>query len=384
MKSLDEVEPRTNLFASPQPPGVDTSNPNYHVIISKPGSYYLSRNLDVTKPSGISIQADGVTLDLRGFQIARVSGSGGDAIEIGGTSDRATVAHGSIKGFANGVNILAAGSRPAQGCALRDLAVSAGTGSGLRGGEGTIIEGCRVNDINGSFGIDSGDGGAVSHCTVRYCTVTYGIVIGGRGTMTDCTVSMNTCDLGINLGRGSAISHCAACDNTSASSFSGGIGTNVGCTIEACSSFENKSTAANATGSTGFGFTVGNNSIIQHCAAYSNKGDGIRLATASFALQNTANENGNGGDGAGLHMTGSDNRAERNNSNGNDRGIDVDSGGNLIIGNSASGNTTNYTLVANNVFGAIVNRTAPGSLAVSGNTASSSAGTTDPWANFSY
>ena len=48
--------------------------------------------------------------------------------------------------------------------------------------------------------------------------------------------------------------------------------------------------------------------------------------------------------------------------------------------------TKSYALaeVANNVFGAIVNRTAPASAAVSGDSAASSAGTTDPWANFSY
>src|SRR4051794_1310532 len=32
MKKLDEVEPRTNLQATPAPAGVDTSNPNYHFI----------------------------------------------------------------------------------------------------------------------------------------------------------------------------------------------------------------------------------------------------------------------------------------------------------------------------------------------------------------
>jgi hypothetical protein len=56
----------------------------------------------------------------------------------------------------------------------------------------------------------------------------------------------------------------------------------------------------------------------------------------------------------------------------------------VIVSNSAKQNTTNYDIAANNVFGAIVDRTAPASAAVSGNSAASSVGTTDSWANISY
>src|ERR1700730_1612436 len=100
MKSLGEVEPRTNLQATPAPAGVDTTNENYHFIINQPGSYYLSANLGVTKTNGIQINAEGVTLDLNGFQILRTAGSGGNGIEISGTSHRASVRKGSIKNFA--------------------------------------------------------------------------------------------------------------------------------------------------------------------------------------------------------------------------------------------------------------------------------------------
>jgi hypothetical protein len=76
MKKLDEVEPRTNLQATPAPAGVDTSNADYQFIINQPGSYYLSANILVTKANGIQINAEGVTLDLNGFQISRNSASG--------------------------------------------------------------------------------------------------------------------------------------------------------------------------------------------------------------------------------------------------------------------------------------------------------------------
>src|SRR5437763_9734998 len=103
MKKLDEVEPRTNLQATPAPAGVDTSSADYHFIINQPGSYYLSANIVVTKTNGIRINAEGVTLDLNGFQISRLSPSG-NGIDILDTSHRTTIRNGSVKGFLSGIN----------------------------------------------------------------------------------------------------------------------------------------------------------------------------------------------------------------------------------------------------------------------------------------
>src|SRR6476620_4843239 len=124
-KTLQQVEPRTDLQATPAPPGVDTTSTTYHFIITQPGSYYLSANLGVTKPSGIRINAVGVTLDLNGFEISRASGSGGDGIVISPTSSRAAVRNGSIRGFSNGIaDDGGSGFLSSRGCAFRDLRVS--------------------------------------------------------------------------------------------------------------------------------------------------------------------------------------------------------------------------------------------------------------------
>ena len=125
---------------------------------------------------------------------------------------------------------------------------------------------------------------------------------------------------------------------------------------------------------------------MKDCTATANKGDGIHVPNDSLVTGNTCDSNGLGaGDGAGIHATSSDNRIESNNVTDNDRGIDVDAAGNVIIKNSASGNTTNnYDIAANNVYGAVVDRTAPASVAVTGNSGPASAGTTDPWANIAY
>src|SRR3954453_12968863 len=59
MKRLDEVEPRTNLQATPAPAGVDTTNASFQFVITQPGSYYLTANVAVTKPNGVQISAEG-------------------------------------------------------------------------------------------------------------------------------------------------------------------------------------------------------------------------------------------------------------------------------------------------------------------------------------
>ncbi|HRJ49801.1 MAG TPA: hypothetical protein PKU91_04675, partial [Phycisphaerales bacterium] len=88
--------------------------------------------------------------------------------------------------------------------------------------------------------------------------------------------------------------------------------------------------------------------------------------------------------GANIHATGNDNRIEGNNCILADRGIDVDAAGNIIVRNTCSGNTVNWDIVANNVVGPILDRTAPASAAISGNSAPDSTGSTHPNANFTY
>jgi len=120
------------------------------------------------------------------------------------------------------------------------------------------------------------------------------------------------------------------------------------------------------------------------CTASSNGGDGVQVFSDCRVTDNTCDSNGSGGDGAGIHATSSDNRIEGNNCTGSDRGIDVDVAGNIIIKNTCSGNTTDWDIVANNVYGPIIDRRAPASAAVVGFAAPSTLGTTDANANFSY
>src|SRR6476619_3575825 len=165
-KTLQQVEPRTDLQATPAPPGVDTTNGAYHFIINQPGSYYLSANLAVTKANGIQINAEGVTLDMNGFQISRASGSGGNGIEIAAISNRAAVRDGSIRGFAQGIQS-SFGASYARGCAFRDLAVRNCTSAGIVAGDGAIVESCRAHDNSGSRGIFANIGSTLTKFAVH-------------------------------------------------------------------------------------------------------------------------------------------------------------------------------------------------------------------------
>src|SRR5688500_7385714 len=57
-KTLQQVEPRTAITNGAA------------VTISVPGSYYLTRNINVTAGNGITIAAGNVTLDLNGFTVS--------------------------------------------------------------------------------------------------------------------------------------------------------------------------------------------------------------------------------------------------------------------------------------------------------------------------
>lgn len=97
MKSLDQVEPRIPLAG-----GTNA------IFISDPGSYYLTGNLTIPGDSfdAIDIDANNVTLDLRGFTIMSTkkiasNNTGVSANFIGVTN--VTIRNGNIVGFVYGV-----------------------------------------------------------------------------------------------------------------------------------------------------------------------------------------------------------------------------------------------------------------------------------------
>src|SRR3954467_11215369 len=356
MKTLQQVEPRTDLQNAPAA-AVETSTANFHFIINQPGSYYLSANVAVTKASGIQINAEGVTLDLTGFQVARASGTGGDGIQVSLTAHRASVLNGSIKGFAFGINCLD-GVNGARGGKWRDLNVSGCTSTAILVGPAGALESCRVHDNTGTSGFSCTKGSTLTNCTASSNTVDRGFSVGVGATLTNCTASSNTCTYGIFADVGSTLTNCNAFNNIGTGNVSAGIATSTGCTITASTAHANIWQGSGQSPLTGVGFYVGSANTIQGCTATLNRGDGIQLMSDSLARGNNCTFNGSSGDGAGIHATSLGNRIEGNNVVGNDRGIDVDAAGNVVVQNTAKQNSINYDIAASNFFGVSVDRTA--------------------------
>ncbi len=298
MKKLDEIEPRTNLQATPLPPGVTTDG-NWEFIINQPGSYYLSANLGVTKPNGIEINAEGVTLDLHGFQISRASGSGGSGILLNTASHRASISNGSVTGFGAGILSFSSGARA---CSFRDLTVGSCTSVGIQVGPGSVLEACRVHDSSGTDGIWAQAGSTLVNCTVFLntttrcfnvvgctlvsCTLsantgTHGIVA-GNSALINCAAYGNTATYGIYAYTASTLRNCFAYDTESADPTSAGIATGNGCTITDSTASSNL---------TAYGIYAFGQSVINGCSADNNTATYGIYATAGSSLTNCSASN---------------------------------------------------------------------------------------------
>jgi parallel beta-helix repeat protein len=339
-KPLGEVEPRIAINAVNTP---GDANSVYRVEF--PGSYYLTGNLvGATGKRGIEIAASGVSIDLNGFELIGVSGSLEGIVVEGFQSDNVEVRNGTVRNWgSHGVDYAVGGSG---GSVVRDVRAGFNGGDGIRASNGNVVTGCAAYRNTGS-GFSLFFGCAVSACT-SYQNTGSGYASSTGCTIAGCIAQSNTAD-GMTLSGASAV---------------------VGCSLS--------SNGANGILAT-TGSTIMNNTV-RSCGL-----DGIRVTGSCNIIGNVCNNNGTDpASGAGIHASSGDNRIEGNTCTGQDRGIDIDAAGNFIVRNVCSGNTTNWDVVANNVFGPIVDRSSPGSAAVIGNSAPSSLASTDANANFTY
>jgi hypothetical protein len=206
MKSADQIysklDPRTPISTAPY-------------TITNSGSYYLTTNLTVSSlGDGIDINANNVTLDLNGFAIQGMPGSG-SGIDFDNPTN-ITVRNGSISGFGffgvqggHGNNVVlerlnvsacGEGGISVIGTAVvRDCNCCSNSVSGISVGSG-IVSGCSAQNNSGS-GISVWNGTVVTGGTVSGCFLAVnkgaGIYVGGNGS----DVIGNTC-----IGNGTGIS----------------------------------------------------------------------------------------------------------------------------------------------------------------------------------
>lgn len=271
-------------------------------------------------------------------------------------------------------------------------------GSGFAAGSDSTFVNCEAGS-NAGHGFVVPLGGRATGCTSTLNNV--GIFLGDGGSADNCHVDANRNE-GIIVGKGGTVSRCAVAGNGTAGAFHGiharlfasntlttttvtdcivtgntgyGIRT-AGGTVRGCMAEGNGTGGIHMTdrgviaectakANTGVGITGGQSVAILNCSSGANTTHGIQVFDDCLVRGNTCDSNGTAiANGAGIYVadqtiplgTNSDNRVEENNVSDNDVGLWIDDSGNVIIRNTASGNgVANYTIVANNTLGTVVN-----------------------------
>ncbi|MFO0855874.1 MAG: right-handed parallel beta-helix repeat-containing protein [Phycisphaerales bacterium] len=290
--------------------------------ITQPGSYYLTGNVTgVNAKDGIEIAASGVTIDLNGFDMLGVTGSRDAVWASLGSLTNITVRNGSIRNWGGiGINF-----------------------------QTNVVDGGRVDGVD-----------------VRACFK--GMITGRNFVVSNCTALANT-NTGFDSQSGSIVTDCTAYGN-------GAIGFDLSTnnTVSGCSSAFNSAD----------GFSLSSGNVISHCTSSFNSINGFAIAgDGNLITGNTADSNGNSGNGAGIVVSGTDNRVEGNTMRSADAGLRVTAAGNFIVRNTAASNTTGWEIVPGNSFGPIVIASTNAAIVI-GNSAPGTLGSTDPNANFTY
>lgn len=337
-KTLSDVAPRIAINATNTPGDADSL-----YRITQPGSYYLTESAVVGSGlSGIEIEAGDVTIDLMGFTLRGEPGSlDGIRVPVMGRPN-ITIRNGVVRDFGqDGVDLRHAGT--SNGGVVENIVASNNAGAGIAPNGNAVVRAC-VASGNGGIGINVAVASVIESSSA-YSNGQGGIVSSGTTTVTSCVAANNT-GSGISVGAGAVVTNSSARGNTT----NGIAATQGAATISGC--------------------TVEGNGV-----------NGIFVMSRSFVRDNVASGNGSGGVGAGIRVTGFDNRVEGNNVVDNERGVEVSSGANFIARNVASGNGVNWVVSAGNVCLVV---DASVSAAINGDSGGVSPGSTNPNANFTY
>jgi parallel beta-helix repeat protein len=304
MKTLAQIEPRTPISSTP-------------IIITSPGSYYLTTNLTVVgfNVNGITINSDDVTLDLGGFVITGDGSLNNSGVQVSTPHFNICVRNGTIRNIGGGAGVYAA---KASNSRFEQLMLYANGEDGINAGTGARVIGC-VAQANGVTGIELGQGSVARDCVSQLNGI--GFSTGIACVVADCSAVSNSFG-GLTCGYGNRLQGCTAAYNNNYP----GITTTNGCTISGCSVYGNPSG----------GIVAGRGCIITDCSVFNNSGNGIQ-ANNSLVRDCNVSENYIGIYVAGSTVSGCTVQKNRTD------GISVQKGdyytpGCLIIGNNCQGN----------------------------------------------
>jgi parallel beta-helix repeat protein len=282
-KTLSEVEPRIAL--SPANTPGDTANV---YRITQPGSYYLVGNIAMNGKTGVSIESDSVTLDLRGFEVY-------DAVPGAGA-------------VRNGIYV----SNLAHGVCIRNGSI-----------RNTNSEGLRAQGTSGRF----------EHLSFYACHGS-GLYTDGPATISSCTAQACLAD-GFDLAA-STVTGCTAAGNSGA-----GFYLASGCTADGCTAQGNTGRGFNILGSTAshcisdgnlYGFDLNGSQLIDSSADGNNSG-AVRLSGSGNVVRGNQLTTPPGF--ANILVSGFENRIEGNTTRNGSYGVLVTAAGSqsLIVGN---------------------------------------------------
>lgn len=274
--------------------------------INSPGSYYLTGNLTgVSGQNGITIASNDVSLDLRGFTLQGVPGSGSGVKLQSPTFWRAiTVRNGTARSWGDS----GFEAQSLDGGIFDSLTADGNVFFGIVVGRGASLSRCSATN-NGASGISA------SESTIRDCAArlngNYGFTV-STAVLTDCIAAHNTLH-GIDA------------------SYS---------RVDGCNVHQNQ----------GMGIKALSSEIVGNKVSY-NSGTGIETSEAgSLVARNNVHGNAQFAVGFGINVLGSANRIDENHvtddaaAQGQEVGINVTGAGNVVIRNTAHDNVVNYAL----------------------------------------
>ncbi|MCH7703051.1 MAG: right-handed parallel beta-helix repeat-containing protein [Planctomycetes bacterium] len=239
--------PRTEVNSTNTP---GDGNSLFKITIS--GSYYLGSNINgEAGKRGIEIAADDVSLDLNGFSLIGIVGSGNGIHAVG--RDNLSIHNGTVRDW-DGWGVAAYDTANSRFENLRLSSNGTTTAhDGLKVGAGNLIESC-ISEGNTGHGFDT-----VFNCVVNNCTARSNGADGinvNDSVVSGCTVSANA-NHGIHADNGgSTVVNCTANDNggdgihavDASNVASCTVRSNGGAGIRACNSLIRHNTSGGNTG----------------------------------------------------------------------------------------------------------------------------------------
>ena len=200
MKTLDQVQPCIPI----QSLSGDSAS---MYSINESGSYYLTGNITgVEGKRGITVQADNVTIDLKGFSLIGTSSSL-EGIYFESECIGAIVKNGIICSW--GGSGLDAGN--VKSGYFADIISKSNSGRGFKLGSDCVVTRCIARS-NTSFGFEASDNCKIRNCVARQNTGAGGFCLYSGGLISGCIAEGNGYE-GIRADYETQVTNCSVCFN---------------------------------------------------------------------------------------------------------------------------------------------------------------------------